>query len=87
MISKKDAENNNQSAKFWLYEKPEVFTTGRNCFRYYPKAERLSIHLPDYIDRDGIQRCGKGTSINLASLADEPEVLQKIIDIFNGLKV
>ena len=86
MITRAEADSNNQSAKFWLYEEPEVMETARNCFRYYPKAGRLTIHLPDYIDRKGEQRPGKGTSINLACLADAPEVLERIIEILNELK-
>lgn len=86
MITKEQAEYSNQGGKFWLYEEPEVFETSRNCFRYYPKAGRLSVHLPDYTDQKGERKIGKGTSVNLRSLAEEPEVLDRIITILNGLK-
>lgn len=84
----KEAEYNNQTAKFWLLEEPEVMETGRNTLRYYPKAQRLVIHLPDYQDRrTGDLKPGKGCGLNLEALAESPEVLDRVIEILSGLKI
>ena len=88
MTTYKEAEYNNQTAKFWLLEKPEVMETGKNTLRYYPKAQRLVIHLPDYQDRrSGDMMPGKGCGLNLEALAESPEVLDRVIDILSGLKI
>jgi hypothetical protein len=88
MTTYKEAEYNNQTAKFWLLEDPEVMETGKNTLRYYPKAQRLVIHLPDYKDgRSGNMLPGKGCGLNLEALAESPEVLDRVIDILSGLKI
>lgn len=77
----------NTNAKFWLYETAEELITEKNHFRYYPNAGRLTVSLPNYIDRStGAELPGKGVSINLAALTEEPETLERIIEILNGLK-
>ena len=83
----KEAERTNQTAKFWEIEDPEVMTTEKNVMRYYPKAERLVIHLPDYTHaQTGAQMPGKGCGINLEALAYAPEVLDRIIEILSSYK-
>lgn len=85
--AKRTAQQSNQSAKFWLYETPEEVTTARNHFRYYKEAGRLTVSLPNYHDREtGEERPGKGVSINLNALAEEPETLQRLIEILESLK-
>ena len=87
MINKRDAEYNNQTAHFWELEDPEVMQTGRNALRYYPKAQRLVVHLSDYHDaRTGELKPGKGTGLNLAALAESPEVLERVLEILSGLR-
>ena len=66
------------STKFWLQEDPELLTTDKNAFRYYPKAGRLVVHLPDY-DRGGSPHVGKGVGIQLGALT--PEVCERLIEI------
>lgn len=79
---------NNQSAHFWESEEPEVMKTGRNVIRYYPGAQRVVIHLPDWENYKTGQLCpGKGVGLNLAALADEPEALDRLIEILSSLKV
>lgn len=74
-------------AKFWKYETPEELRTGKNTFRYYPKAGRLVAHLPNYFsDRDDAWKMGKGTSINLESLKARPEVIDRLVEILESLK-
>ena len=86
MQTYKEAEANNQTAKFWLLEDPEVMETGRNTLRYYPKAQRLVIHLPDYQDRrTGDMMPGKGCGLNLEALAESPDICERVIEILQGL--
>ena len=82
-----DDNNEMQSAKYWLFEQPEVLQTGKNTIRYYPKAERLVIHLPDYIKQDfygGEIKPGKGVGLQLVPLSENQEVLKRIIEILSG---
>ena len=87
MMTKHEAEYNNQTAKYWLLEEPEVLETGKNTLRYYPKAKRLSVQLPDYYKpMTGERLPGRGTGLNLAALAAVPEVLDRVIEILTSLK-
>lgn len=84
--TRKQLDGNNQSAHFWEVEEPEIMRTGRNVIRYYPEAERLVFHLPDWENyKTGETLPGKGVGINLEALAEEPEVCERLIDIFSGL--
>ena len=81
-----DLENDNQSAHFWEVEKPEVLDTGRNVLRYYQKAQRLVIHLPDWDNYKTGRRCpGKGVGLNLTALAERPELCERVIEILQDL--
>jgi len=87
MLTYKEAEYNNQTAKYWLLEDPEIMETGKNVLRYYPKAQRLVIHLPDYqIAYGGQKRVGKGVGLNLEALAESPDVLDRVLEILNGIR-
>lgn len=86
MMNQREAEYNNQTAKYWELEEPEVMQTGKNTIRYYPKAQRLVVHLPDYYNFKGEVRMGKGLGINLAALAESPEALDRVIEILSALK-
>lgn len=73
-------------AKYWLYEDPEVLNTGKNVVRYYPKADRLVVHLPDYqLKGTGEQKIGKGVGLNLSALRDHPEVTKRLLEILGDL--
>ena len=88
MLTYEEAAANNQSAKFWELEDPEIMQTGKNTLRFYPKAQRLVVHLSDYINpRSGELRPGKGVGLNLEALAECPEVLNRVLEILNGLKI
>lgn len=85
-IAKLERELKERSAKYWLYEEPETFELEHNVIRYYPKAERLSFHLPDfYSTRHYKTAVGKGVSIRLDELKDEPKILRRMIEILQSL--
>lgn len=86
MRTKKDLEAANQSAHFWETEKPELMDTGRNVLRYYPEAQRLVIHLPDWENYKTGKTCpGKGVGLNLYALAESPDICERVIEILQGL--
>lgn len=86
-IAKLERELRERAAKYWLYEEPETFELEHNVIRYYPKAERLCFHLPDfYSTRHNKTAVGKGVSIRLDELADEPEILCRLIEILQSLQ-
>lgn len=86
-ISKLERELRERSAKYWQYEEPETFELEHNVIRYYPKAERLSFHLPDFYSMHHHKTAvGKGVSIRLDELADEPEILHRLIEILQSLQ-
>lgn len=81
-MTKEEAERNNQGAKFWEYETPEILRTSRNAIRYYPQAGRLVVHLPDWENyKTGEKLPGKGVGINLLALSEEPDTLRRLISI------
>ena len=52
---------------YWQCEKPEVFSNDYNVFRWYKKAERLQVSLPDY-DKNGVVNQGKTVTISIPAL-------------------
>lgn len=75
------------NGRFWAEEKPQVLTTRGNCFRYYPQANVLSVSLPDWPDRvTGQLRLGKTVAVPLNTLAEQPEVLDSLIEILSKAK-
>ena len=86
MRTKKDLYASNQSAHYWETEEPEVMDTGRNVLRYYPEAERLVIHLPDWENYKTGKVCpGKGVGLNLYALAEAPDICKRVMEILQGL--
>lgn len=86
MKQRKDLEAANQSGHFWEVEDPEIMDTGRNVLRYYPEAQRLVIHLPDWENYKTGKLCpGKGVGLNLYALAESPDICERVIEILQGL--
>ena len=86
MRTRKDLESSNQRGHYWEAEEPEVLDTGRNVLRYYPEAQRLVVHLPDWENyKTGQQLPGKGVGLNLYALSESPDICGRIIEILQGL--
>ena len=83
MTTAEELKMNNQSGKFWLLEDPEEIYTDKNVIRYYPKAKRLVVHLPDYyhIEKREVLP-GKGTGLRLDYL--DPESVKRLIEILSS---
>ena len=67
-------------AEYWG-EEPQVYRTVKNMFRYYPRAKRLTVSLPDFYPKGSLEkRPGKSVSVDLYCM--EPETLRALIEIF-----
>ena len=89
------ADNTPQKAdrRYWLYEEPVKYDTGKNCIRYYPKAGKLQIALCDYVtatkDRSGNiteeTKPGRLAALDLDALEDDQATLKWLLSILQGL--
>ena len=82
-------------ARYWLYEEPETYTTGKNAIRYFREAGKLQIALPDYVKAKRDYTTGKLTetvlpgklaALDLEALREDPETLDWLTGILQGLK-
>lgn len=55
--------------RYWLDESPVEIRTEKNVLRYFPKARRLQVALPDWTNEDGQSRPGKMVTLDVAALA------------------
>lgn len=81
--------------RYWLYETPEIFETGRNAIRYFKKAGKIQIAAPDYVEAhksffDGemeeVRKPGKLCALDLFALSEDPETLRWLIGILKSLE-
>lgn len=83
--------------RYWLYEKPVVYETGKNAIRYYEQAGKIQIATCDYViatrvydyEREEVReekKPGKLSSLDLAALEEDPETLHWLIGILQGLQ-
>ena len=92
------AENTDRRAdpRYWLYEDPVVYETGKNAIRYYKQAGKIQIATCDYIvatrvyglDREEVReerKPGKLAALDLAALEEDPDTLKWRIEILQGL--
>ncbi len=76
-----------EDRKFWNKEQPQVYRTAYNAFRYYKEKKFLAVSKSDYLDfRTGETKVGKTVMIYLPDLTEEPEVLDALISILQGVK-
>ena len=90
-----DTETKRTDARYWLYEEPEYYETGKNALRYYPQAGKLQINACDYVvaHRDRFfdsmveeRKPGKPCALDLNALYEDQETLSWLISILEGLK-
>ena len=85
--------------RYWLYERPVIYETGKNAIRYYEQAGKIQIATCDYViatktynydyEREEVQeerRPGKLSALDLAALEEDPETLHWLIGILQGLQ-
>lgn len=68
-------------ARYWLDETPMEIRTEKNVLRYFPKARRLQVALPDWTNEDGETRPGKMVTLDVAALAktEGRETARKVV--------
>lgn len=71
------------ATRYWEEETPVEVTTERNKLRWYPRAGRLHVSLPDW-EKDGEIRQGKTVSLNIDALR-ESEDAAKAREIFEEI--
>ena len=81
--------------RYWLYEEPIVYETGRNAIRYYRQAGKIQIATCDYVEvkrsqwtDSGIteeRKPGKLCALDLEALREDPETLQWLLEILQAL--
>lgn len=66
--------------KYWLGEDPEVLRTEKNVLRYYKKAGKLQVSLPDWQDNEGETKPGKTVTLDIESmqLSDDKEDIRQL---------
>jgi hypothetical protein len=73
------------SEKYWEEEAPVCIRTDSNVFRHFPKAEKLQVCGPDWVDKDGVRRQGKTVTVDLMGLKKESTAFEFLRDLINGL--
>lgn len=87
LVSQAKLNEGNQSAQYWRLECPEVLTTAKNRFRYFPKSGKLKAGLPDFYSKRRAEFSeGKSVGIDLASLKAAPATLSRLIQILLELR-
>jgi len=71
--------------RYWEIEDPEVIDTGVNILRLFPKAGKLQVSQPNWVDKDGTEKVGKTVTLDLQALyetieSDKPVEFGKVIE-------
>ena len=76
--------------RYWLYEEPVIYETGKNAIRYYQQAGKIQFATCDYVEayHDSLfdtvveeRKPGKLCALDLEALEEDPETLQWLISI------
>ena len=70
--------------KYWLEEQPKAIETDKNTIRYYEKAGKLQVSLPDWQDGKGKLNRGKTITLDLEALQLSKDV-EKAANIFEEI--
>ena len=61
--------------KYWENEQPITADTGHNTFKYFQKAGKLQVSMPNWTNGDGEEKRGKTITIDTIALRNNPEAL------------
>ncbi|HHY33342.1 MAG TPA: hypothetical protein GX515_10110 [Firmicutes bacterium] len=59
--------------RYWENEKPIVAASGKNVLRWFPKAGRLQVSLPDWEDGEGRTRPGKTVTLDVEAMRESED--------------
>lgn len=87
------SEPNRPDNRYWLYEDPIVYETGKNSIRYFEQARKIQFAKCDYVrasmgyrgELEEERRPGKLSALDLDALAEDPETLNWLISILQEL--
>jgi hypothetical protein len=57
-------------SKYWESEKPQVVDTGKNVLRYFLEAKKLQVSMPNWKDKDGVEKPGKTVTLDVTALLE-----------------
>jgi len=65
---------------YWQTETPVVAASAKNVLRWFPKAGRLQVSLPDWTGGNGKRNPGKTVTLNVEALreSDDLEAARRI---------
>jgi hypothetical protein len=69
------------TSRYWEHEQPLIVDTGKNVLRFFEKAGRLQVSMPNWMDKDGESKPGKTVTLNVDALRETPgavDVLRQI---------
>lgn len=72
--------------EYWNEETPMIADTGKNILRYFPKAGRLQISLPCWLDKNGEQKNGRTVTLDLAAAAENTEAVRLLKTVMKDIK-
>lgn len=62
--------------EYWNEETPMIADTGKNVLRYFPKAGRLQISLPCWLDKNGERQNGRTVTLDVTAAAENAEAVR-----------
>lgn len=80
--------------RYWIYEEPQVHSTGKNAIRYYPQAGKLQFALCDYVTATKDRTTGRITeetkpgrlsALDLDALGEDQDTLKWLLSILQPL--
>ena len=69
-------------SNYWEAEKPQTADTGRNVLRWFQKAGKLQVAMPNWKDKDGQQKPGKTVTLDLEAVQLNPgavDILRRVV--------
>ena len=63
---------------YWEKEQPVIVDTGKNVLRFFEKAGRLQISMPNWMTKEGEVKPGKTVTINVDALRETPDALNML---------
>ncbi len=56
------------AGRYWEEETPVVVETAKNVLRWFPRAGKLQISLPNWTDKEGSEKPGKTVTLDVEAL-------------------
>ena len=70
------------SGKYWEEEEAKVVDTGKNVLRWYEKADKLQVSMPNW----GEGKQGKTVTLDLCAVAECEEAVALLRQLIDGME-